>query len=469
MSEETPPRRSFRWQALFQRAIDPVFVLDRRRRLLFVNAAWERLTGYPVERVHGLSCRRPRPVSADASAEEQLAHLLTPPPEVSRGGYARTRRLYLRPVQAANAAATPGWWDVEFFSLRQGTESGCLVIGRVMPVPPVAAERPLPPLPERIEGLRARHAARFRLDLLDGQTAAQQRVVARARLALAVATPVLLLGEPGSGKRTLARVLHYQGAARERGLACLDARRLPAGAVADVLFADRAVAGSRGPGTIYLAGADHLPRDVQMRLNERIARGVGPRLLVGIEPPVQDSLSSGRFVDELYWQVSTLTIDLPPLRQRSADLPQLVERLLAEPDEEGVVSAATLTPAVWDLFRGYAWPGNLAELRRVLSSSRRRARAAAGGDGIRIDLPHLPSALRITHDRNTTPPVALARPIDLEAALLEAERRLIGVALARAGGNRSQAARLLGIHRPRLLRRMQALGLTDAADAPEEE
>src|SRR5690348_2891472 len=111
MSEEPPsgaPRKlakNFRWQAFFQRCAEPLFVLDRLRRLLFVNRAWEVLTGISAEQAHVLVCRRSRPVAVDDPAEEILAHALTPPPEVLHGAGGHVRRLL------PGRAAAQRWWD----------------------------------------------------------------------------------------------------------------------------------------------------------------------------------------------------------------------------------------------------------------------------------------------------------------------------------------------------------------------
>jgi hypothetical protein len=212
MSDEPAPR-GFRWQALFQRATEAMFVLDRRRRLLFINRAAEQLTGLPLERARGLVCRRPRPVGPDDPAEDLLAHVLTPPPEALHGEFARARRLFV--ARSRPEPGPPQWWDVEFFPLRQaGPREGYLLVGRLLPRP---AETPsaAPVLPERLESLRLRRASRFTFDLLAGAGAAMQRLAEQARLASQVAVPALLVGERGAGKRMLARVIHAQGPARE--------------------------------------------------------------------------------------------------------------------------------------------------------------------------------------------------------------------------------------------------------------
>src|SRR4051794_29736372 len=102
---EAAPER-FRWQALFQRVDEPLFVLNRRRALVFVNQAWQRLTGLSATEARQISCRR-RTITVADSPHDVLAHLLHPPPEVMHGESARVRRLL--PARAA----APRWWDIE--------------------------------------------------------------------------------------------------------------------------------------------------------------------------------------------------------------------------------------------------------------------------------------------------------------------------------------------------------------------
>src|SRR5436190_12738508 len=92
-SASPPPRTSppFRWQAFFQQSSEPLFLLSRRRRLLFVNQAWEALTGLPGAQARGLRCRLRTPADP-AALEEVLGQALAPPPEVDQGKSCRTRR-----------------------------------------------------------------------------------------------------------------------------------------------------------------------------------------------------------------------------------------------------------------------------------------------------------------------------------------------------------------------------------------
>jgi hypothetical protein len=455
MSDESP-RRSFRWQALFQRASEAVFVLDRRRRLRFVNPVWEALTGLSADRARGLLCRRPRPTGPDELPEDQVAHLLTPPPEVLQGQFARARRLFHdRSGRPGHPPAT--WWDVEFLPYRQGAPGeGHLILGRIVPLP---AEAPALAvfLPERLVGLRQRAAGRFTFDLLDSQHAVMHRAGRQVRLAVEVRVPVLFVGEPGVGKETLARLVHYQGRARERAFAALDCRRLPATAVAEVLLGEPGSPVRSGVGTIYLREPDCLPRDLQARLAMGLMGDEPPgvRLLAGCSTAPDELVRQGRMPQELAVVLSALQIEVSPLRQRRDDLPVLVERMLARLESADGRRMPGPSPAAWELLRDHTWPGNLSELFAVLADSRARA------TGERIELADLPAALRLRSSKDAPPPPA---GLPLDQLLEQVERRVIELALRRARGNRTRAAQLLGIHRPRLLRRLETFGLDGLKD-----
>ena len=464
MSDE-PRRQAFRWQALLQRAGEAVFVLDRRRRLLFVNRAFEALTGLSAERARGLVCRRPRPTGAEAPAEDLVAHLLTPPPEVRAGQFARARRLFHDRTGRSDPPPAPVWWDVEFLPLRQAAlEEGVLVLGRIVP-PPALPSIPAVLLPERLVGLRQRVAGRYSFELLASQYPSMRRLERQVRLAIETRAVVLFVGEPGTGKETLARLVHCQGHDRERAFAALDCLRLPAQAVAAVLLSERSSPLLGGVGAVYLREPGRLPRDVQLRLAERLNGDTPgpPRFLAGSSVAPDELVRTGLLVEDLAVVLESFRIDVPPLRQRRDDLPLLVERLLVRLG--GQRQAGHLSPGAWEVLRNQAWPGNLAELFAVLADTLPRA------TGERIEAADLPAALRLAHRLEQEASPAAPSALPLPQLLEQVERRLIELALRRARGNRSRAAELLGIHRARLLRRLEALGLaapdeTGGADGP---
>jgi DNA-binding NtrC family response regulator len=165
---------------------------------------------------------------------------------------------------------------------------------------------------------------------------------------------------------------------------------------------------------------------------------------------------AGRFHEGLCCLLSTLTLTVPPLRERHGELTDLVDRLLARKDDEEERGHPGLSKEAWDLIHSYPWPGNVRELQNVLLAARRRA-----GDAT-IEPAHFPAVLRQSVQVRQTGGADEVRPLPMDQVLEEVERRLILLALRRNQGNKSRAAEWLGIWRQRLMRRMEALGIEDA-------
>jgi transcriptional regulator with PAS, ATPase and Fis domain len=436
----------FRWQALFQRTGDALFVLNRQRRFLFVNRAWERTTGISAAEARGLVCPRRSPAPQDPP-DVVVRCLCCPPAEVLKGQSGRARRL------APGTTQQPEYWDLEFWPLHDGGGLLC-VLGRVTRSGQNDSSRAAP-LPDKLIALRTATLERYGLERLTSTLPAMQRIVEQVRLAAASEAPVLLIGEAGSGKRWLAHAIHYQSAHREGPFLCLDCTRLPAPVLSRILFATEQVGST---GTIFLRDVPALAKDVQTRLLDWVVEpgtAVRPRLLAGAcSDPAAES-KAGKLLEPLRFALSTIVISVPPLRDRPADLSRLVEDLLERANSGSQSGVTGLTAAAWDLLRAYSWPGNLAELYAVLRS------ACYQTPGEQIDVQHLPAALRLAVRLDETPAADPEKPVPLDQLLEQTERRLIVQALRKARGNRSRAAELLAIWRPRLLRRMEALGITE--------
>jgi DNA-binding NtrC family response regulator len=319
-------------------------------------------------------------------------------------------------------------------------------------------------LPEDLVSLRASRVGRYRLDQLESQLPALRRVLDQVRLASQTRVAVLLAGEPGVGKQWVARTIHYQSAARETAFVPVDCAHLPSLVLAGVLFGPSGLVRSRGTtdpaggsvGTLYLKEPARLPRELQDRLAEALADPdpARPRIMAGSCVPLAEEVRAGRLLDDLYYALSPVILELPPLRERmAADLAGLVDRFLDRLNGAGDPRIAGLTPEAWEVFYAYRWPGNLRELYDVL----RGARARAAGD--QIDVGDLPAYLRLVVNLDQTPGAVPQRPLPLDQLLEEAERRLIQLALQKGKGNKMRAAELLAIEYPRLFRRIKALGI----------
>jgi len=276
---DSTDKAEFRWQKFFQRTSDPFFLLNRQRRVLFVNRAWAELTGLTLQQARELTCRRQKPAAPDNPWQDVLEHVLCPPPEVLEGKPGRSRRF----IPGAEAARR--WWDIEFFPLRDG--DGLLaILGRIVIVP-ISGPAHTIPLPERIVALRQQVAQRYSLDSLTGSLPSMHRVVEQVRLASRVTAGVLLVGEAGTGKQWVARTIHQQGPRAEHAFVSLDCTGLPVGTLSSVLFGERGLVRASRVGTVYLREPSNLPRDLQLRLCEWLmqtasaGKATGPRMIAG--------------------------------------------------------------------------------------------------------------------------------------------------------------------------------------------
>lgn len=448
-----PPR----WPTLWQRSPDALFLLNGQRRLLFVNSAWTTLTGLPSADVLRFACRRYR--KALPGTARALLAPLAPPPEVLRGQPARVRRLVI------SADATRRWCDLDFSTFHDA-RGRLRILGKISVLEPAAA--PAAPLAESLVALRAEVAQRYRLDQVDESDPAGRRVLAQARLAAQTRATVLIVGEPGAGKQWLARAIHYQGPS-DPTFATLDCSRLPAPAFVGLLFGATTPAVRNPAGTLYLKDPAALPRDVQARLCDWLGEPEAnrPRVIAGLSIEPTLLVETGRLLPELHCGLATVVITLPPLRDRMAEMTTLVERLLKRANSDGEPAVAGLTPDAWEFLRHYQWPGNLRELFAVV----RAARVRSGGQP--IDTGHLPAHLRQAVILDRTPGRSAERPIPLDDLMAQVERRLIQLALRiteqkkskeDTRGRKARAAEVLGINVPRLLRRMEALGITTTYD-----
>lgn len=437
-----------RWQSLLRGTTDAVFVLDRQLRIRFVNPAWEAVMRLRAGEARGLCCRG----EPGAAARPAGAAALCPPPETFPGGQlSRVRRRVL------DADGSWRLWEIDFLPLSRSSTVR-VVVGRLRARPlegAVAAQ-----LPDRLLDLRDRAARPYTWDGLHGTSSAMAQAAAQARLAASVDAPVLIAGEPGTGKRWLARTIHFQGERRDGPFVLLDGVSLPPQVAAGLL--EPTGFACRSAGTLYAREPARMPRDVQALLGELAERAEGgPRLVAGSATDLAAEVKAGRLREDVYRRVATLEIRLPPLRQRLAELPGLVEAFLGRIAEYDGRPAAALAEDALAVLAAHAWPGNLSELLGIL----RGARARATGD--RIEARDLPVYLRRAAADPTLAGRTPKRRVDLDAVLAEVERRLIAAALREAKGNRSRAAQSLSIWRARLLRRMQALGIDNSGEDPD--
>jgi two-component system response regulator AtoC len=281
--------------------------------------------------------------------------------------------------------------------------------------------------------------------------------------------PVLITGETGTGKELVARAIHAYATRSEEPFVAVNLAALPPTLIESEVFghekgAFTGAAARRsgrfevaGRGTLFLDEIGDLDPTLQTKLLRVLQDGtyerVGgsepltnqARIVTATNKAVRPDEEGRALREDLYYRLAVIEIRVPPLRARRSDIPLLVARAL-----QGTPARAVSEEAM-ALLLAYPWPGNVRELFHVLQ----RAAVLCGGEV--IDVPNLPDNLRAAAAE--VPTAAGEDGVALREAVADLERRMIVRALARAGGNRSEAARQLGIGRPLLYAKMEQYGL----------
>lgn len=284
---------------------------------------------------------------------------------------------------------------------------------------------------------------------------------------------VLLLGESGVGKEVMANDIHRLSHRSGGPLVKLNCAAFPPNMIEGELFgyAKGAFTGAvtdfpgmiaeANGGTLFLDEIAEMPADLQTRflrvLQEREFRPLGStktvqanfRLVAATNRPVAEAVRSGALRQDLYYRLNTFQIEIPPLRERQADIPALVAKFLQRFAAQLGKEEPTVSPEAYDLLLHYDWPGNVRELQNAIEYS------VVLADHALITPKQLPRELRL--------PVVLQAAKSAPAAptlkLNEQEKNAILQALAQTHGNKKKAAAVLGIHRPTLYSKMKRYGI----------
>jgi len=304
-----------------------------------------------------------------------------------------------------------------------------------------------------------------------GESRAMQAVYKVIEKASQHSYAVLILGESGTGKELVARAIHSSGPRRNRPFVPVDCTSLVATLVESELFgyvegaftgavrAKRGLVETANQGTLFLDEIGDLPPDLQAKLlrvlQEREVRPVGgtkpipitPRVIAATNRDLETAVSSGKFRQDLYFRLNVVEVRLPPLRERKDDVPLLIVHLL-DKFCEGRGEVRTFSREALRLLTNYDWPGNVRELENAV------ARALALSSNAVLGVEDLPPCVQYmaSQPRRESPEHV---PLD------ELKRHAIFRALRDTGGDRLAAARLLGIGKTTIYRKLK-----DYARAP---
>jgi DNA-binding NtrC family response regulator len=325
-------------------------------------------------------------------------------------------------------------------------------------------------LDELVEDVRVPPSASDRFGDLYGASPAMRQLFGVLERASATDTNVLVLGESGTGKDLVARAIHGSSRRAKGPFAVVDCSAQNAELLAAELFGHTAGAftgaaqrrqgafEAAARGTVFLDEVGELPLDLQPKflrvLENREVRPLGANAAVPVDVRVvaathrdlEAMVRAGTFREDLYYRLAVVQVHLPPLRERREDVPGLVRALL--PTLRGVRSGVRFTDAALSALAAQAWRGNVRELRNVLE----RTVALAAGDAIDA------KDLLISSRQATAPPVAPAPQLSGKT-LEEIEREVIRLTLEKTKGNQTEAARILGLHRNGLAKKMKRYGL----------
>jgi two-component system NtrC family response regulator len=329
---------------------------------------------------------------------------------------------------------------------------------------------------QEIAGLRATLDHKYGFENIIGRSRALLRVLDTASRAAQSDSIVLLRGETGTGKELLAKAMHFASRRRERPFVAINCGAIPRDLLESELFGHRkgaftgAVAHKRGRvesadgGTLFLDEVGELSTDMQVKIlrlvQEREIEPVGGethkvdvRLIAATHRNLEAMVEDGAFREDLYYRLTVIPIDMPPLRERGEDIPELVEHFFAKAKEKAGRPALRLPEPLLRHFSGYRWPGNIRELENVIERIAVLARADE------VTLEDLPQHLhKVKAEREALELDLPESGISLEAV----ERELILRALQKHDWNQSQAARYLDISRKTLIYRMEKFGLERA-------
>lgn len=299
------------------------------------------------------------------------------------------------------------------------------------------------------------------------------RILTQATKASRVDSTVLLLGESGTGKELLARFIHEQSSRKDKPFVAVNCGAIPKELMESEFFGHEAGAftgATRGrigifeyasEGTVFLDEVGELSPNLQVKLLRALQDGeikrvggnetlrVNPRIIAATNQDLHEAIKEGDFREDFYYRLAIVTLTLPPLRARRADIELLAKRFISNfATLQGKESAPELDPTALDILKHYDWPGNARELENVMERA-----VLLSGNVIRPENLGIDLKLSLIEEGTATLHEIAAR------AAKEAEFHCIELALRETGGNKTKAAEKLGVSYKTLLQKVKEYNL----------
>ncbi|MCL6610606.1 MAG: sigma-54-dependent Fis family transcriptional regulator [Peptococcaceae bacterium] len=447
--------------AIINSTQDAISVVDKNGMGILVNPAYTRLTGLTGEDVLN------RPATVDI-AEGESMHM-----EVLKTG---------RPVKNAPMKVGPNRREVL-------VDAAPIIVdgelkGSVAVIHDISEIRRLS---EELEGARRlirRLRAKYTFDEIIGSSPEFLRAVDQAKMAAETPVTVVLRGESGTGKELFAHAIHQASPRSQGPFIRVNCSAIPDNLLESELFGyvEGAFTGARrgghrgyfaeaNGGTIFLDEIGDVNAMAQSKLlrvlQEREVVPVGSseptpvdvRVIAATNADLEKMVERGKFREDLYYRLNVFPIEIPPLRRRRSDIPQLVSFLLKKLNQEYGRNVSGIDPAALDQLMAHDWPGNVRELENVLG--RAVINMKRGETSVRPD--HLP-VLGRREEQRAAPAGEAGFPAAMDGRTLsrlrdEWEKKVLEAALSGASGNRTVAARALGISLRTLYNKMEKYGI----------
>jgi len=331
-------------------------------------------------------------------------------------------------------------------------------------------------LREENRSLREALGQRYEFKNIVARSPKMQEVLGTVERVALTNSTVLLGGESGVGKDMIARAVHQHSRRASGPFIKINCTAIPENLLESELFGYEkgaftgAVTSKPGKfeladkGTIFLDEIGDVPGTIQVKLLrvlqdrefERLGGTktlkVDVRVVAATNQDLRAALEQGTFREDLYYRLNVVPINIPPLRERKEDIPYLVDHFIARFASESGKPITGITPAAMKLLMDFPWPGNVRELENIIE------RAAALSTGEVIDV----ADIRLDLSPAKSSAAAGAFPFLPEGVTLDQfEDEIVREALRRANGNKSQAARLLGISRNAFRYRLSQMGVAD--------
>src|SRR5215471_15013735 len=314
---------------------------------------------------------------------------------------------------------------------------------------------------------------RYEFDNIIGRSPAMQEIFATIERVGPTRATVLLTGESGVGKDLIARAIHFHSPRKDRPLVKINCTAIPENLMESELFGYEkgAFTGAQtskpgkfeqaDTGTVFLDEIGDVPAPIQVkllrvlqerefeRLGSNTTRHIDVRLVAATNQDLRAALEQGTFREDLYYRLNVVPINIPPLRERKQDIPFLANHFVHKLAPEAGCKVEGITDAAMETLMNYYWPGNVRELENVIE------RSLVMATGTQLDV----ADIKLGSDRRPRAQSGDSHFLPEGLSLDQYEQEIIREALRRADGNKSQAARLLGLTRNALRYRLTQMGL----------